>query len=99
MIKKHSLSSTQIAVSLFTGAGGLDIGMERAGFVPRFVSDIDPVCVETLKHNKARSIFIARGCRRSFLDDAEIRMADICSLSGSAVRNRIGRRLKASRDR
>jgi len=38
-------------VSLYSGAGGLDIGFARAGFRPVFANDIDPDAVET--YNKA----------------------------------------------
>lgn len=38
-------------VSLYSGAGGLDLGFQRAGFTPIWANDIDPVVVET--YNKA----------------------------------------------
>lgn len=34
-------------VSLYTGAGGLDLGFARAGFTPVFANDIDPFAVAT----------------------------------------------------
>lgn len=34
-------------VSLFSGAGGMDIGFYRAGFTPVWSNDIDPVAVKT----------------------------------------------------
>lgn len=34
-------------VSLYTGAGGLDLGFARAGFTPVFANDIDPYAVAT----------------------------------------------------
>lgn len=37
-------------VSLYSGAGGLDIGFVRAGFVPVWANDIDPSAVETYNH-------------------------------------------------
>ncbi len=39
-------------VSLFAGAGGLDLGLERAGFVASTVTDIEPPACETLRRNK-----------------------------------------------
>lgn len=34
-------------VSLYSGAGGLDLGFARAGFTPVFANDIDPYAVQT----------------------------------------------------
>jgi DNA (cytosine-5)-methyltransferase 1 len=39
------------AVSLFSGCGGLDLGLERAGFEVVFASDIDPYCVASYELN------------------------------------------------
>lgn len=80
-------------VSLFTGAGGLDIGMERAGFVPLFVTDLEPICIETLEANKTRSIHLSHGSHHSFLERAEIHQEDICHLNGRTIRNRIRHRI------
>jgi DNA (cytosine-5)-methyltransferase 1 len=38
-------------LSLFSGAGGLDLGFERAGFHPMGSVEIDSHCVRTLRHN------------------------------------------------
>lgn len=52
MSKTHS-SSTPSArnglhfVSLYSGAGGMDLGFARAGFTPVFANDIDPFAVQT----------------------------------------------------
>lgn len=38
-------------VSLFSGCGGLDLGMHNAGFSPVFALDNEPGCVESLQQN------------------------------------------------
>ena len=39
-------------ISLFSGAGGLDIGFENAGFSIAVAVEIDPACCDTLKTNR-----------------------------------------------
>lgn len=39
-------------ISLFSGAGGLDIGFENAGFKIAVAIEIDPSCCETLRTNR-----------------------------------------------
>ena len=41
-------------VSLYSGAGGLDLGFARAGFTPVFANDIDPYAVQT--YNKLHQV-------------------------------------------
>lgn len=41
-------------VSLYSGAGGLDLGFARAGFTPVFANDIDPYAVQT--HNRLHEV-------------------------------------------
>lgn len=40
-------------VSLFSGAGGLDIGLEQAGFHTLFANELEKYACETLRQNKA----------------------------------------------
>src|SRR5438034_362028 len=40
------------AISLFTGAGGLDYGFEAAGFRTAVAVDLDPRCCNTLRCNR-----------------------------------------------
>ena len=39
-------------ISLFSGAGGLDIGFEKAGFNISVAVEIDSACCETLRANR-----------------------------------------------
>jgi DNA (cytosine-5)-methyltransferase 1 len=57
-MSRHSRNSTRrpALVSLFTGAGGLDIGLEHAGFGTVAAVDSDPDCAKTLRLNKGRRL-------------------------------------------
>lgn len=45
------------AVSLFSGCGGLDLGMQQAGFDILLASDIEPLCEQSYRVNFAASAF------------------------------------------
>lgn len=45
-------------VSLFSGCGGIDLGVQRAGFDLVFATDSDPLCAESHKFNFDRSTFL-----------------------------------------
>jgi DNA (cytosine-5)-methyltransferase 1 len=51
MMKRANRSQPRTYLSLFSGAGGLDLGFERAGFHTLGSVEIDPHCVRTLRHN------------------------------------------------
>ena len=44
------------AVELFAGAGGLGIGISRAGFEPAAVIEIDRYCCDTIRENQIREL-------------------------------------------
>jgi DNA (cytosine-5)-methyltransferase 1 len=77
------VGSEPTLVSLFAGGGGLDIGLEDAGFRTVCAVDVDARCVETLEANKARGI-ISR-LNRAPLSDAAILRADVAKLDGAAI--------------
>jgi DNA (cytosine-5)-methyltransferase 1 len=62
------------AISLYTGAGGLDYGFEAAGFSTAAAVELDETCVRTLKQNR----------RWPLISDAieKVTTADLLSKSG-----------------
>lgn len=94
--KKTSISYTDIndvgtngqylpVVSLFSGAGGLDIGLEKAGFSTQVCIENDVHCRETLKYNRPEwkvfesPIYLENGVMR------ERQPGDIRSISADEV--------------
>lgn len=72
-------------VSLFSGAGGLDLGLEWAGWRCRYASDIDPAAVATLEANQGRPL--ASG---SVFDGTFIEEGDIRQISANDILDRTG---------
>jgi DNA (cytosine-5)-methyltransferase 1 len=68
------------AVSLFSGAGGLDLGVERAGYRVVFAVENDPTAVATLNRNRARY----------FPDLGEVAQLDVTTLDPHMVMAELG---------
>ncbi len=76
-------------ISLFAGAGGLDIGLEAAGWNCRYASDIDDAAVATMKANQSARTLI-KG--RPVFDGTFIEKADVRGLTGKDILSSIGAR-------
>src|SRR5262249_41910936 len=50
--KRNDATKKLYAISLFSGAMGLDLGLEKAGFHVLACVENDKNCVETIKHNR-----------------------------------------------
>jgi DNA (cytosine-5)-methyltransferase 1 len=63
-------------ISLFSGAGGLDIGLEGAGWHCHYASDVDADAVATLRQNVGRRLdrFVALG--NAFVEQADVRQSN-----------------------
>ena len=69
-------------VSLFSGAGGLDIGLERAGFTAVSQCEIDDVFCDTLRANQGAK----RADGRSYFSEARIVARDVALLTGKELK-------------
>lgn len=65
------------AISLFSGAGGMDIGVQKAGFNILACIERDPYCCETLRANAQRE------GRDTLVVEADIRAVDPVQLMGT----------------
>lgn len=66
------------AISLFSGAGGLDIGFGRAGFDIRLAVEIDPSCCDTLRTNMPETVVLNA-------DVADLTGRELCHLAGLRI--------------
>lgn len=78
--------SELITVSLFSGGGGLDLGLEAVGFSVVFATDIDEHSCTTLRWGKKRT----RDKGKSFLQDAVIYRDNIKKISAGLVERATG---------
>lgn len=89
MTRKTPKDSRPTLVSLFTGAGGLDIGLELAGFRTVAALDSDEDCVSTLRLNQEREIPIPCSTGKTqhhFLEGAKILGARVEEISAADLR-------------
>lgn len=78
----------QKVASLFSGLGGLDLGLEAAGWDCVYASDIDPRAVESLEANRGASL---RNGRR-FMQDTHVELGDVRRVRGEEILARAGER-------
>jgi DNA (cytosine-5)-methyltransferase 1 len=74
-------------ISLFSGGGGLDLGLEQAGLDCTFATDCDSDSVRTLIANRGYAL----GQGRKALSDAVIALEDVRRLKGQSILSQIGR--------
>ena len=77
--------SKRSVVSLFTGAGGLDLGLEAAGFDCSAAVEMDDLAVATLQKNRDWNVFhnsIHEVSSDKLKDEASIREAEVDLLAG-----------------
>jgi len=80
--KKHAKK----LISFFSGGGGLDLGLEAAGFETVFATDIDHHSCQTLQNGKE----YCRGAELPFLQSAKIMQADVINLTSDQVMTAAG---------
>lgn len=78
--------SSFTSLSLFSGAGGLDLGLEQAGLKPALYVERDPYCCETLRRNRPHvpvlSEDIGSLSTEALFSGAHLRSTDIFAVVG-----------------
>ncbi|MDF2377334.1 MAG: DNA cytosine methyltransferase [Verrucomicrobiales bacterium] len=72
-------------MSLFTGAGGLDLGFEAAGFETAVAVEMDDLCVETLRRNRTWPVIhgdIHQVSSSTILSEGKLRTGEAAVLIG-----------------
>lgn len=73
-------------ISIFSGAGGLDLGLEQAGWDCLFATDHDAAAVATLERNQGYAL----GQGRRALAHTIIKQADVRDLQGTKILSELG---------
>lgn len=68
------------SIELFTGCGGLALGLSRAGFVPDLMVEWNGDAVTTVRHNVARNIPLVRDWR---IEEADVREMNWARFNGN----------------
>ncbi len=82
MLLKNEKSPRLTSISLFSGAGGLDIGLEQAGFQTLSAVEICPDFSQTLRLNQSKGLRIGDS-DRTYLEHTHIIQEDIYNISAS----------------
>lgn len=80
-IKQKGRLKKNKVISLFTGTGGFDIGLEQAGFSTAACVEIDEHCRETLRYNKPEWNLLNKSNNRTAGDIRKITSKEILSIA------------------
>ena len=73
-------------VSLFSGAGGLDVGLERAGWETAIAVDYDADCAATLRASRDAELSVPGHSDTTYLSDTTVIHADIADVNAADLR-------------
>lgn len=73
-------------ISLFSGAMGLDLGLEQSGFEPGVCVEIDPAAIRTIRHNRPQLPLVDRSIEdvsgKELCDLANLNIGDVDLVAG-----------------
>lgn len=74
------------AISLFAGAGGADVGLERAGWRVVAATDFDRDCIATLRASQRQGIAVRGRSSPTHLEAAHLIEADVAEVTAADLR-------------